>query len=77
MLAMLDAEDLKNHFFLDIYFKGKYPVGAFRYLEEHNMAPVIEEGDMVLLRQKESWISWELTITQANAFVSRMQIRMS
>ena len=24
MLAMLNAEDLKNHFFLDIYFKGRY-----------------------------------------------------
>lgn len=27
MLAMLNAEDLKNHFFLDIYFKGQYPKG--------------------------------------------------
>lgn len=51
MLAMLNAEDLKNHFFLDIYFKGKYPVGAFRYLEEHGMAPVIEEGDMEIIRE--------------------------
>ncbi|WP_440896858.1 glycoside hydrolase family 1 protein [Amphibacillus sp. Q70] len=51
MLAMLNAEDLKNHYFLDIYFQGKYPVGAMNYLKENNMAPVIEDGDMELIKE--------------------------
>lgn len=51
MLAMLNAEDLKNHFFLDVYFKGKYPVGALKYLEEQNLAPIIEEGDLKILEE--------------------------
>ena len=50
MLAMLNAEDLKNHFFLDIYFKGSYPVGAMKYLEEQNIAPKIEDGDMDIIK---------------------------
>lgn len=50
MLAMLNAEDLKNHFFLDVYFKGSYPAGAMCYLKEKHMAPVIEEGDMEILK---------------------------
>lgn len=49
MLAMLNAEDLKNHFFLDIYFRGSYPVGALNYLKEQNMAPIIKEGDMEII----------------------------
>ena len=51
MLAMLNAEDLKNHFFLDIYFKGFYTKSALIYLEEHGLAPVIEEGDMELIKE--------------------------
>lgn len=50
MLAMQNAEDLKNHFFLDIYFKGEYPVGALNYLKEHNLAPVIAKGDMDIIK---------------------------
>lgn len=51
MLAMLNAEDLKNHFFLDIYFRGEYAPGALNYLKEHQMAPVIQEGDMEAIRE--------------------------
>lgn len=51
MLAMLNAEDLKNHYFLDIYFKGKYPVGAMSYLKEKGWAPKIEEGDMAAIKK--------------------------
>lgn len=50
MLAMLNAEDLKNHFFLDIYFKGSYPIGAMNYLRKNNMAPIIEDGDMDIIK---------------------------
>lgn len=51
MLAMLNAEDLKNHFFLDIYFKGKYPKGAMAYLKEKNIAPKILDGDMDIIKE--------------------------
>lgn len=50
MLAMLNAEDLKNHYFLDIYFHGTYPVGASHYLQEKGMAPVIEKDDMEIIQ---------------------------
>ena len=77
MLAMLNAEDLKNHFFLDIYFKGKYPVGAFRYLEEHGHGSGDRRGRYGDSAQRECWTSWALTTTQASACASRMLIRMS
>ena len=32
--------------------------GAFRYLEEHGMAPVMEAGDMDIIYAKECWTSW-------------------
>lgn len=50
MLAMLNAEDLKNHFFLDIYFRGDYPPGALNYLKEHQMMPEIQDGDMEIIK---------------------------
>lgn len=46
MLASLNANDLRNYYYLDIYFKGHYTVAAHNYLEEAGLAPVIEEGDM-------------------------------
>ena len=51
MLAMLNAENLKNQYFLDIYFKGRYPKGASFYLQEKGLSPVMEEGDQEILRQ--------------------------
>lgn len=51
MIAMLNAEILKNQFFLDIYFEGKYPEQAMIYLEKQGMAPTIEDGDMELIAE--------------------------
>lgn len=51
MLAMLNAENLKNQYYLDIYFKGHYPKNALFYLKEHNLAPKIEEGDDKILKE--------------------------
>ncbi|MCF0110856.1 MAG: glycoside hydrolase family 1 protein [Erysipelotrichaceae bacterium] len=51
VLAMLNAEDLRNHYYTDIYFKGEYTKSAMIYLEEHGLAPVIEEGDMELIKE--------------------------
>lgn len=50
-LAALNANSLRNYFFLDIYFKGKYNEAAFKYLEENNLAPKIQDGDMELIQE--------------------------
>lgn len=50
-MAAQNANDLKNLYYLDIYFKGFYTKSAQTYLEEHGLAPVIEEGDMELIQE--------------------------
>ncbi|MCB6602688.1 family 1 glycosylhydrolase, partial [Erysipelatoclostridium ramosum] len=50
-MAAQNAHDLRNAFYLDIYFKGFYTKSAMIYLEEHGLAPVIEEGDMELIKE--------------------------
>ena len=40
ILAAQNAHDLRNAFYLDIYFKGFYTKSALIYLEEHGLAPV-------------------------------------
>ncbi|MFV0254712.1 MAG: glycoside hydrolase family 1 protein [Erysipelotrichaceae bacterium] len=54
VLAMQNAENIKNQFYLDIYFKGKYPKQALKYLESKGMAPIIEAGDMDIIAQVKS-----------------------
>lgn len=54
MMAAQNAHDLRNGLYLDIYFKGIYTKSAMIYLEEHGLAPVIEPGDMELIREGES-----------------------
>lgn len=49
-LAAMNAHDLKNSYYLDIYFKGMYNKAALRYLEKNGLAPVIEDGDMDIIR---------------------------
>lgn len=51
---MQNAENIKNQFYLDIYFKGKYPKQAIKYLESKGMAPIIEDGDMDIIAQVRS-----------------------
>ena len=53
-IAAMNAHDLKNSFYLDIYFKGHYNKAALRYLEKNGLAPVIEDGDMDIIRAGES-----------------------
>ncbi len=54
MMAAQNAHDLRNAFYLDIYFKGFYTKSAMIYLEEHGLAPVIKPGDMELIEEGES-----------------------
>lgn len=50
-LAAMNAEDLRNRYYLDVYFKGEYNESAMIYLEEHGMAPRIEPGDLELFKE--------------------------
>ncbi len=50
-MAAQNAHDLRNAFYLDVYFKGEYTMSAMIYLEEHGLAPQIEPGDMELMKE--------------------------
>ena len=49
VMAMQNAQALRNDYYTDVYFKGHYNKAAQIYLEEHGLAPVMEEGDLELL----------------------------
>jgi 6-phospho-beta-glucosidase len=51
ILAAENAEELNNHWWMDIYAWGKYPKAAWNYLESKGLAPQIEEGDFELLAE--------------------------
>lgn len=51
VMAAQNAHDLRNAFYLDIYFKGFYTKSAMIYLEQHDLAPIIENGDMELIHE--------------------------
>ncbi|MGI6229958.1 MAG: glycoside hydrolase family 1 protein [Tractidigestivibacter sp.] len=50
VMAAQNAHDLRNGYYLDIYFKGKYTDSALAYLDAHGLAPKIEPGDMELIK---------------------------
>ena len=50
VMAAQNAHDLRNGYYLDIYFKGKYTESAMIYLQNHGLAPKIEPGDMDLIK---------------------------
>lgn len=54
VMAAQNAHDLRNAYYLDIYFKGIYPKSAMTYLENNGLAPIIETGDMELIKSGES-----------------------
>ena len=54
VMAAQNAQALRNDYYTDIYFKGHYNKAAQIYLEEHGLAPVIEEGDMELIAENTS-----------------------
>ncbi len=49
VMAAQNAHDLRNAYYLDIYFKGHYTKSALTYLGRHGLAPQIEPGDMELI----------------------------
>lgn len=50
VMAAQNAHDLHNAYYLDIYFKGEYNKAAQTYLKKVNLAPVISDGDMELIK---------------------------
>lgn len=50
VLAAEEANDLQSYFWMDVYVYGRYPKRVWRYLEENSLDPVIEEGDMEILK---------------------------
>lgn len=51
LMAAQNAHDLRNGFYLDIYLKGIYTKSAMIYLAKHGLAPMIEPGDMELIKE--------------------------
>ncbi|MBP5280051.1 MAG: glycoside hydrolase family 1 protein [Erysipelotrichaceae bacterium] len=54
VMAMQNAQALRNDYYTDIYFKGHYNKAAQLYLEKHGLAPIIEDGDMELISSGKS-----------------------
>lgn len=54
VMAAQNAHDLRNAYYLDIYFKGFYTKSAMTYLENNGLAPQIESGDMELIKSGKS-----------------------
>ena len=50
-LAALNANDLLNFYYLDVYFKGIYNKAALTYLEKNGLSPIIEDGDYDLFKE--------------------------
>lgn len=44
ILAYENAEDLNNHWWLDVYCWGTYPMISMKYLERNGLAPTILDG---------------------------------
>ncbi|MGL6107840.1 6-phospho-beta-glucosidase [Romboutsia sp.] len=43
--------DRENYFFVDVQARGKYPNYALKYMEQKEITPVMEPGDIELLRE--------------------------
>lgn len=54
VIAAMNANDLRNYYFLDPYFKGIYNKTAYLYLQRNGLAPVMECGDEELMKQGSS-----------------------
>ena len=50
ILAFENAEELNNHWWMDVYAWGKYPSLMWNYLEREGLAPELADGDSELLQ---------------------------
>lgn len=51
ILAAENAEELNNHWWMDVYAWGEYPQTTWNYLADQGLAPTIEAGDLDLLKR--------------------------
>ncbi|WP_147804688.1 glycoside hydrolase family 1 protein [Alkalicoccus halolimnae] len=51
VLAAENAEEMMNHWYMDVYAWGTYPKTIMAHLQQKGTAPTIEEGDMELLQE--------------------------
>ena len=49
-LATMDAMEIRNYYLLDLNCKGEYNGTFRRYLEDRDMFPAVEEGDMECMK---------------------------
>ena len=54
VIAAMNAQDLRNQMFLDVYCKGEYTKSAWNYLERNGLAPKVEPEDWALLKSAKS-----------------------
>jgi 6-phospho-beta-glucosidase len=50
ILAFENAEEFNAHWWMDVYAWGEYPKSAWNYLASKGHAPILEEGDLELLK---------------------------
>ncbi|EQB37684.1 aryl-phospho-beta-D-glucosidase [Virgibacillus sp. CM-4] len=51
VLAFENVEEQRNYWWMDIYAFGQYPQIMWNFLEAHSLTPVVEPGDMELLKE--------------------------
>ncbi|TLG72034.1 glycoside hydrolase family 1 protein [Culicoidibacter larvae] len=49
IIAFENANEVESYWWLDVYCKGKYPRIAWNFMEENDLAPVVEPGDDAIL----------------------------
>lgn len=57
-MSKVNYDDLKNFWWMDIYAYGRYPKAAMKYLQDRGFAPDIQQGDMEILKEAASKISF-------------------
>ncbi|MEH6991571.1 glycoside hydrolase family 1 protein [Neobacillus drentensis] len=50
ILAFENAEEFNAHWWMDVYAWGEYPKAAWNYFASKGLAPILEEGDLELLK---------------------------
>ncbi len=58
VMAKCNYDDLKNYWWMDVYAYGRYPIAAMTYLKNKNIAPVIQDGDIEILKKAASEITF-------------------
>lgn len=72
VLAALDSEELNAYFWMDVYMFGEYPIAAWNWLVENDLAPTVLPGDTELLKRgRPDFMGVNYYRTMTNAFNPR------